>query len=155
MTQPSPTTKKLIASKLALAAFAPLSLIAASPAASFIPTPKCRTHSKAKAWLQNSPAWRSISPASMISGVFRSVLTNETGEVGTEGNNPEIIDAGEIERHAGEFCSHALAFEWVRHFGVGINDAAGEAAITDKGAKAANASFEAMSFFVVGDGCVI
>jgi hypothetical protein len=83
------------------------------------------------------------------------VLTNETGDVGTERNNPEIIEAGEIERHAGEFCSHALAFEWLRHFGVGINDAAGEAAISDKGAKAANASFEAMSFFVVGDGCVI
>src|SRR2546429_5399115 len=64
------------------------------------------------------------------------VLTNETGDVGTERNNPEIIDAGEIERYAGEFCSHALAFEWLRHFGVGINDAAGEAAITDKGAKA-------------------
>jgi len=83
------------------------------------------------------------------------VLTNETGQVGTERNNPEIIDAGEIERHVGEFCSHALAFEWLRHFGVGINDAAGEAAITDKGAKAANAGFEAMSLFVVGDGYVV
>ncbi len=83
------------------------------------------------------------------------VLTNETGDVGTERDNPEIIDAGEIERYAGEFCSHALAFEWLRHFGVGINDAAGEAAITDKGAKAANAGFEAMSLFVVGDGYVV
>src|SRR6266480_2015359 len=54
------------------------------------------------------------------------VLTNETGDVGTERDNPEIIDAGEIERHAGKFCSHALAFEWLRHFRVGISDAAGE-----------------------------
>jgi len=83
------------------------------------------------------------------------VLPDETGDVGTERDNTQMMDAGEIERHAGEFCSHALAFEWLRHFGVGINDTAGEAAISDKGAKAANASFEALSFFVVGDGCVI
>jgi hypothetical protein len=83
------------------------------------------------------------------------VLPDETGDVGTERDNTQMMDAGEIERHAGEFCSHALAFEWLRHFGVGINDTAGEAAISDKGAKAAGASFEAMSFFVVGDGCVI
>src|SRR5947209_5295188 len=43
------------------------------------------------------------------------VLTNETGDVGTKRNHPEIIDAGEIERYAGEFCRHALAFEWLRH----------------------------------------
>jgi hypothetical protein len=83
------------------------------------------------------------------------VLPDETGDVGTERDNTQMMDAGEIERHAGESCSHALAFEWLRHFGVGINDAPGEAAISDKGAKAANASFEAMSFFVVDDGCVV
>jgi hypothetical protein len=38
---------------------------------------------------------------------------------------------------------------------VRINDAAREAAISDKGSKAANAGFEAMSFFVVGDGYVV
>jgi len=83
------------------------------------------------------------------------VLANETGDVGTEWDNPEIVNAGEIERHACEFCSHALAFEWLRHFGGRKNDAAREAAISDKGAKAANASFEAMSLFVVGDGYIV
>jgi len=34
-------------------AFAPFSPIAAFPAASSIPTPRCRRHSKAKAWLHN------------------------------------------------------------------------------------------------------
>jgi hypothetical protein len=84
-----------------------------------------------------------------------SVLSNKTGDVRTERDNPEIVNAREIERHAGEFCCHALAFERLRHFGVRINDAAREAAISDKGAKAANAGFEAMSFFVVGDGYVV
>jgi len=59
------------------------------------------------------------------------VLPDETGDVGTERDNTQMMDAGELERHAGEFCSHALAFEWLRHFGVGINDTAGEAAISD------------------------
>ena len=83
------------------------------------------------------------------------VLANETGDVGAERDNSEIVGAGEIERHAGKFCSHALAFEWLRHFGVSKNDAAGKAAIGDKGAKAINAGFEAISFFVVGDGYVV
>jgi len=72
--------------------------------------------------------------------VFR-VLANESGDVGTERDNPETIEA--------------LAFEWLRHFGVGINDTAGEAAISDKGAKAVNADFEALSIFVVGDGYIV
>src|SRR5947208_9045697 len=83
------------------------------------------------------------------------VLANETGDVGAERDNSEIVGAGEIERHAGKFCSHALAFEWLRHFGVSKNDAAGKAAIGDKGAKAINAGFEAMSFFDVGDAYVV
>src|SRR5256885_6945243 len=57
-------------------AFAPLSPIAAFPAASFLLTPKCRSHSKAKAWLQNLPAWRSISPAPTISELSRSAPTS-------------------------------------------------------------------------------
>src|SRR5437879_13287543 len=79
------------------------------------------------------------------------VLANETGDVGAERDNSEIVGAGEIERHAGKFCSEALAFEWLRHFGVGKNDAAGKAAIGDKGAKAINAGLETMSLFVAGD----
>jgi len=38
---------------------------------------------------------------------------------------------------------------------VGINDTAGKAAISDKGAKAVNADFEALSIFVVGDGYIV
>jgi len=83
------------------------------------------------------------------------VLANKTGDVGAERDNPEIVAAGEIERHAGKFCSQALAFECLRHLGVGIDDAAGKAAIGEKGAKAINAGFEAMSLFVVGDGYVV
>ena len=86
--------------------------------------------------------------------IFR-VLANETGDVGAERDNPEMVGAGEIERHPGKFCGQALAFEWPRHFGVGKNDAAGKAAIGDKGAKAINAGFEAMSFFDVGDAYVV
>jgi len=86
--------------------------------------------------------------------VFR-VLANESGDVGTERDNPEIVDAGEIERRAREFGSQALAFEWPRHLGVGINDTAGKAAISHKGAKAVNADFEAPSIFVVGDGYIV
>ena len=48
-----------------------------------------------------------------------------------------------------------MAFEWWRHFGVGINDAVGKAPIRDNGEKTANAGFEAVSFFVVGDGYVV
>jgi len=54
---------------------------------------------------------------------------DETGDVGAERDDPEMIDAGEIERKAGKFCCQAMAFEWVRHFGVGKNDTAGKAAI--------------------------
>jgi len=66
-----------------------------------------------------------------------------------------MTNAGEIERKAGKLRSQALAFEWLRHFGVGKNDAAGKAAIRHQGAKAANAGFETMSFFVVGDGYAV
>jgi hypothetical protein len=86
--------------------------------------------------------------------IFR-VVANQIGDVGTERDNPEMMDAGEIERNAREFGSHALAFNRRRHFGMDINDAAGKAAVGDKGAMAANAGFETMSFFVVGDGYVV
>jgi len=85
--------------------------------------------------------------------IFR-VLSNETGNVRAERDNPEMIDAGEIERNAREVGRKALAFEWRRHFGVGKNDAVRKALIRDKGAKAANAGFEAVSFFVVCHGYV-
>jgi len=86
--------------------------------------------------------------------IFR-VLSNETGDVRTERDNAEMIEAGEIERNAREVGSQTLAFEWRRHFGVGINDAVGKAPIGDNGAKAANARFEAVSFFVVGDDYIV
>jgi hypothetical protein len=85
--------------------------------------------------------------------IFR-VLSYKTGDVRTERDNPEMIDAGEIERNAREVGRKALAFEWRRHFGVGKNDAVRKALIRDKGAKAANAGFEAVSRFVVCDGYV-
>ena len=57
------------------------------------------------------------------------VLANEIGNVGAERDNTQMIDAGEIERKAGKFCCQAVAFKWLRHFGVDKNDTAGEAAI--------------------------
>jgi hypothetical protein len=83
------------------------------------------------------------------------VLSNKTGDVRTERDNAEMIDAGEIERNACEVGSQTLAFEWWRHFGVGIKDAVGKALIRDNGEKAANAGFEAVSFFVVSNGYVV
>src|SRR5260370_19309203 len=44
--------------------------------ASTWPTPKCRNHSNDKAWRQNLPALRSISPASTIFALSRSVPTS-------------------------------------------------------------------------------
>jgi len=86
--------------------------------------------------------------------IFR-MLSNKTGDVRTERDNAEMIEAGEIERNAREVGSQTLAFEWRRHFGVGINDTVGKALISDNGEKAANGGFEAVSRFVVGDGYVV
>jgi hypothetical protein len=86
--------------------------------------------------------------------IFR-MLSNKTGDVRAERDNAEMIEAGEIERNAREVGRKALAFEWRRHFGVGINDAVGKALIRDNGETAANAGFEAVSHFVVCDGYVV
>src|SRR5437016_7107536 len=86
--------------------------------------------------------------------IFR-VLANETRDIGTERDNPETIDAGEIERHAGKFCSQSLSFEWLWHFGVGKNDAVGKAAVGHQGAKAIDEHFETLRLFVVSDGYLV
>ena len=57
------------------------------------------------------------------------VLANEIGDVRAERDNTQMIDAGEIERKAGKFCCQAVAFKWLRHFGVDENDAARKAPI--------------------------
>src|SRR5260370_17608410 len=52
--------------------------------------------------------------------IFR-VLSNETGDVRTERDNAEMIEAGEIERNAREGGSQTPAFEGGAAFGVGVN----------------------------------
>src|SRR5713226_5136807 len=54
----------------------PYSPIAAFPTASFLPTPKCRHHSKDRVWQRNLRALRSISHVPIVSGLFRSVRTS-------------------------------------------------------------------------------
>ena len=83
------------------------------------------------------------------------VLANEIGDVGTERDNAEMIDAGEIERKAGKFCCQAMAFERLRHFGVDKHDPVGKPAIREKGVKAIDDYFETLCLFIVRDGCVV
>ena len=83
------------------------------------------------------------------------VLANKTRDVRTERDNPEMMDAGEIERRAGKFCRQAMAFERLRHFGVGKNDSVRKATVGKKGAKAIDDYFETLRLFIVRDGCVV
>ena len=80
------------------------------------------------------------------------VLADEAGDIGTERNNTKMIDSGEVEGGVCEFGGEAFPFKRRRHFRVGKDNAVGEAAIGDEGTQAVNARFEALSFFVVGDG---
>src|SRR5437899_7120097 len=80
------------------------------------------------------------------------VFADKAGDIGTERDNTKMTDAGKLEGGACEFGSEAFPFKRRRHFRVGKDDAAGEAAIGDEGTQAVNARFEALGFFVVGDG---
>jgi len=63
-----------------------------------------------------------------------------------------MIEVGEIERKAGKFCRQAVAFEWLRHFGVDKNNPVRKAVIREQGTKAIDEKFETLRLFVVSDG---
>ncbi len=67
-----------------------------------------------------------------------SVFANETGDVGAERHDAEMIDTREIKGKTRQFCRQAVAFERPRHFGVFENDTIGKAPIGEQGAKAIN-----------------
>jgi len=83
--------------------------------------------------------------------VILGVLANETGNVGTERDNPQTIGAGIFKRHSGELCRQALAFQPLRHFGVVKNNALRKSSIGQQRRKAINNQFEAFGLFVVDD----
>jgi hypothetical protein len=86
--------------------------------------------------------------------IFR-MLSNKTGDERTKRDDPEVMDARELQRSARKFAGQPVAFKWRRNFGVHKNNAAWGTSVVDKGAKTADAGFEALSFFVVGDGYLV
>src|SRR5260370_17381842 len=80
--------------------------------------------------------------------IFR-MLSNKTGDVRTERDNAEMIEAGENERNARGVGSQTLAFEWRRDLWVGIKDAAREGLIRGNGQKGAQCGFGDGTFFSV------
>jgi len=83
------------------------------------------------------------------------MLADETGYVGTERDDSQVIGASEIERNSCQSCRQALAFHWLRHFGVVKDDTIRKPAIGNQRTKAINKQFEAPGLFVVGDGYVL
>ena len=80
------------------------------------------------------------------------MFLDETGDVGTERDDPEAVGAREIERKAGKSCRYPMAFERLRHFGVHKKDAVGKAAVGEQGASAIDEQFETLRRFVVDNG---
>ena len=76
---------------------------------------------------------------------------NETGDVGTEWHNPQMIGACEIECKSCELRREAMTFQWLRHFGVIKDDTIRKTSIGEQRTASVNEQFEAPGRFVVGD----
>ena len=76
---------------------------------------------------------------------------NESGDIGTEWHNLEMIGACEIERKSCELRPQAMVFQRPRHFGVIEDDPIRKASIGQHPTKAIDEQFEALGPFVVGD----
>lgn len=57
------------------------------------------------------------------------MLVDESGDIGTEWYNLQMIGAREIECKSCELRPQAMAFQWPRHFGVIKDDPIGKASI--------------------------
>ncbi len=79
------------------------------------------------------------------------MLVDETGDIGTEWHNSQMIGAREIECKSGELRPQAMAFQWPRHFGVIKDDTIRKTSIGEQGTTSVNEQFETPGGFVVGD----
>ena len=76
---------------------------------------------------------------------------DESGDIGAERDNPQMVGACEIKCKSCELRPQAMVLQRPRHFGVIEDDPIREASVGQHPTKAINEQFEALGLFVVGD----
>lgn len=79
------------------------------------------------------------------------VFAQETCNVRTNRDDPEMIGARKIERRPRQLGSQSFSFERRRHFRMDKVDAVGEPAVGQYRAKPSDLHFEAVRLFIVDD----
>ena len=83
------------------------------------------------------------------------MLPQETGSIGTQRNDAQMIGAGESQGGTRELGGQSFVLKWRGHFGVLQHKTVRESAIANKRAKPIHGGLEAVGLFMVGDDYIV